>query len=78
MDGKQEPLPGMPPPAPPTLKNMAELMRTIDKLVPADTHGAIAQWETLIDVSARMFGDGVRFVIPLVDFQDSDETAGGE
>lgn len=69
-DGIQHDLPGMPapaPPEPPSLKHMAELMRTVDKLVPADTHGAIGQWERFIEISLTVFGNSVQFYVPLMD-----------
>ena len=66
----QPDLPGMPVPGapdPPSLKHMAELMRTVDKLIPADTNGAIGQWERFIEISATVFGNSVQFYIPLID-----------
>lgn len=70
----QDPLlgmPGPPPAEPPPLKNMAKLMTTIDQLYPADTYTAVGQWERFIEVSATVFGNGVQFIIPLVDYHDT-------
>ena len=65
-------LPGMPahpPPEPPTLKNTAMLMSTVDKLYPADTYGAVGQWERFIEVAATVFKGGIQFYIPMIDLQ---------
>lgn len=73
MAQNQNELPGMPavpPPDPPTMKNMAKVMQMIDQLYPADTHGATGQWERLIEVSDTLFRGSVRFVIPAWDYAE--------
>ena len=69
--GTQEHLPGLPPspPSPPTLKNMARLMATVDQLYPADSFTAVDQWERFNEICEVAFKGGIRFIVPLVDWQ---------
>jgi len=67
-EGEQAQLAQMPPPGPPSLKKMAALLTAVDKIYP-DDFGPTYQWDRFQEICQAAFRGGIRFVIPLDEWE---------